>query len=248
MRKADNFNLISIIVPAYKQEKTIIKDIKNLEESIASIKIPYEIIVVVDGFVDKTYEKVQELKSKKIKILGYKENLGKGYAVKFGVQQANGDLIGFIDAGMDVDPAEIAVAIDLLRLSNADIVVGSKLHPDSKVNYPFERRIMSWGYRALTHIMFGFSVRDTQVGMKIFKKKAARDIFTKILVKKFAFDIEVLAVAYSLGYSIVESPININFQQKNTISSTNFWKVIFSMLWDTTAVFYRLKLKHYYDK
>jgi glycosyltransferase involved in cell wall biosynthesis len=198
--------------------------------------------------VDKTYEKAKSIKSKNLTVLGYEKNHGKGYAVRYGVEHTNGDLIGFIDAGMDVDPAEIAVAIGLLVLNGADVVVGSKLHPDSKVNYPRERRVLSWGYRAMTHMMFGFSVRDAQVGLKLFRRKAAKDIFSRILVKKFAFDIEILAVAYALGYKIVESPIKIDFKQNSTISSKNFWRVIFSMLWDTSAVFYRLKIKHYYDK
>src|SRR5258708_28877698 len=149
---------------------------------------------------------------------------------------------------MDLDPTEISIMLDIMDWNNADIVIGSKLHPDSKVNYPIGRKILSWGYRTLTHILFGFKVRDTQVGLKIFKKRVAKEVFSKIIVKRFAFDIEVLAVAYKLGYTkIYEAPIKLDFNKASSITSSNFWKNIFWMLWDTVAVFYRLKILNYYE-
>ena len=242
---------LSLVVPAYKQEKTIVQDVKNLDKVLSSLHLKYEIIVVVDGFLDKTYEKISNQKSviRNLKVYGYEKNYGKGYAVKYGMLKAQGDIIGFIDAGMDLDPSEISVALDLMEWNKADIIIGSKLHPESKVNYPFWRKILSWGYRTLTHILFGFNVKDTQVGMKFFRKKVAHEVFSKIVIKRYAFDIEVLTVAYKLGYKkIYESPVKLNFQRAAGIGTSNFWKVIFWMLWDTVAVFYRLKVLRYYDK
>jgi len=243
--------LLSLVVPAYKQEKTIVEDIKNLDKVLSSFSFKHEIIVVVDGSPDKTYDllKNQESKIKDLKLINYEKNQGKGYAVKRGVLEAQGDIIGFIDAGMDLDPSEISVALDLMDWNNADIIVGSKLHPESKVNYPFSRLFLSWGYRTLNRLLFGFSVKDTQVGFKFFKKKVAKDVFSAIIIKRFAFDIEVLAVAQEQGYTrIFESPIKLNFNRASSIVSGSFWKTIYNMLWDTAAVFYRLRVLHYYDK
>jgi glycosyltransferase involved in cell wall biosynthesis len=240
--------LISMIVPAYKQQKTIVTDIKVLSYALSSLPMNYEIIVVVDGFLDDTFKKAKGLKINNLTVIGYEKNLGKGFAVKHGVEIAKGDIIGFIDAGMDINASTISLMLDLMEWNKADVIVGSKLHPESKVNYPLWRKILSWGYRTLTHIMFGFSVRDTQVGLKIFKKKVAKDVFSRIVVKRFAFDIEVLALAYKLGYKkIFEAPIQLDFRA-GSISSTNFWKIILWMLWDTLAVYYRLNLLHYYDR
>ncbi len=244
------FKSLSLVVPAYKQEKTIVTDIKNLNKTLSTLPYKYEVIVVVDGFLDKTYQKLQDLipKIKELKVYGYEKNHGKGYAVKYGMLKAQGDVIGFIDAGMDLDPSEISVALDLMDWNNADIIIGSKLHPESKVNYPLWRKILSWGYRTLTHILFGFNVKDTQVGMKFFRKKVAHDVFSRIVIKRYAFDIEVLTVAYQLGYhKIYESPIKLNFKQ-GSITSLSFWEIVMSMLWDTIAVFYRLRIVHYYDR
>lgn len=245
----DRVNLLSLIVPAYKQEKTIVKDIKNLDKVLSSLSIKHEILIVVDGYLDRTHERAQLLKSKSVKIFGYRKNKGKGFAIKHGVRKAKGDTIGFIDAGMDLDPTEISIMIDIMIWNDADIVMGSKLHPESKVNYPKARKILSWGYRKVTHILFGFKVKDTQVGFKIFKRKVARRVFSRVIVKRFAFDIEVLAVAHKLGYTkIFEAPIMLNFRGAGTITSKNFWNIVFWMLWDTAAVFYRLKILRYYDK
>jgi glycosyltransferase involved in cell wall biosynthesis len=243
--------LLSLIVPAYRQEKTIVEDVKNLDKILSSFPFKHEIIVVIDGFLDKTYDLLQDQRPsiKELRVFGYKKNHGKGYAIKYGVEKAKGDVVGFIDAGMDLDPSEISVALDLMEWNKADIIVGSKLHPESKVDYPFTRKILSWGYRNLTHLLFGFNIRDTQVGFKFFKKKVAKDVFPRIIIKRFAFDVEILTVAYKLGYTrIYESPIKLNFSGVSSITSSSLWSVIFSMLWDTAAVFYRLKILHYYEK
>jgi glycosyltransferase involved in cell wall biosynthesis len=240
--------LLSIVVPAYKQEKTIVKDIKNIEDTLKDLGYNYEIIIVIDGFIDKTYTMALTLRSKKIKILGYKVNQGKGHAIRYGMLHAKGDIIGFIDAGMDIHPAGFSMLLNHMEWYNADIIVGSKLHPVSKVAYPFYRTVLSWGYRLFTMTLFGFKVRDTQVGLKFFKRKVIQDVLPRLLVKKYAFDIELLAVAYALGYKrIYEAPIEITFKD-GSITSGNLWRIIYFMLWDTMAVFYRLRIKHYYYK
>lgn len=252
MRRERNFkiNLLSIVIPAYKQEKTIVKDIKNICKVLDEFRYKYELIVVVDGIIDSTYEKVSKLKSSKIKIIAYEINQGKGHAIRHGMLHAKGNIIGFIDAGMDIHPAGFRMLLNHMEWYGADVIVGSKLHSVSKVSYPFYRTILSWGYRLLTWSLFGFKVKDTQVGLKFFKKKVVKDVFPKLLVKSYAFDIEMLAVAYSFGYKrIYEAPIEINFKLENSsIISKQLWKAILFMIWDTLAVFYRLKILNYYTK
>lgn len=240
-------SLLSVVIPAYKQEKTIIRDVKQVENTLQTLGYNYEIIIVVDGMTDNTYKYALTLKSARVKVIAYEKNQGKGHAIRSGMLEAKGDIIGFIDAGMDIDPSGFAMLLNHMAWYNADIIVGSKLHPVSKVNYPLWRIIMSWGYRYLTRILFGFMVRDTQVGLKFFKRKVIKDVLPRLLVKAYAFDIEILAVAYRLGYRrIYEAPIEINFK-KNTITPKNLWPTIYKMLWDTIAVFYRLRILHYYD-
>ena len=241
--------LLSIVIPAYKQEKTILQDIDELEESLKELKINYELIVVIDGNLDKTFDEVKKINRKHVKVYMYEKNEGKGYAVKYGMSRAKGDIIGFIDAGMDISPASISMLLSHMIWYNADIIVGSKLHPVSQVNYPLIRQFLSWGYRNFTHLLFGFKVRDTQVGLKIFKKKVAKDVFPRLTVKQFAFDIEMLAVAHTLGYHrIFEAPIRLNFKGASSVTSIGLWKVILLMIRDTLAIFYRIRITQYYRK
>lgn len=242
-----NINLISLVVPAYKEEKTIFNNIKNLDEVLSNTSYNYEIIVVVDGFLDNTFRNAKRINKKHIKVLGYEQNQGKGHAVRYGMLRSKGDIIGFIDSGMDISASGISILLDYMLWQDADIMIGSKLHPESKVNYPLFRRILSWGYRSLTHFLFGFNVRDTQVGLKFFKKEVVEKVFPKLLVKAFAFDVEVLAVANAYGYKkIYEGPVELNFNDASSITSKNFWVIILLMLWDTMAIFYRLKILKYY--
>jgi glycosyltransferase involved in cell wall biosynthesis len=240
--------LISIIIPAYKQEKTIRKDLAIVNESIAgglSSDYDYEIICVVDGEVDNTLNEAKKVKSEKIKVLSYKENKGKGYAVRFGMRNAKGDLISFLDSGMDISPKGVMMLLAHMEWYNADIVVGSKRHPVSMVNYPPLRRILSFGYHFGVRTLFGLHLRDTQSGLKIFKRKVVDAILPRLLVKRYAMDIEMLAVARSLGFTrIYEAPIEVKFDQS---TSRIKWSTSFKMAWDTLAVFYRLRILRYYD-
>lgn len=244
-----NIKFLSIVVPAYKQEKTIVHDIESLDRVLSGLSYKYEIIIVVDGFLDNTYEIAKKINNKNLRILGYRNNKGKGYAVKYGMLEAHGDVIGFIDAGMDINAAGISILLDSMVWNDADIVIGSKLHPESKkINYPFFRKVLSWGFRTLTHMLFGFSVMDTQVGLKFFKREVIRKVFPKLSVKTFAFDVEILAVSNEMGYKkIYEGPVELNFNGGSSITSGNFWKIIFLMLWDTIIVFYRLKILKAYN-
>lgn len=245
-----NINLLSVVIPAYKQEKTIVRDIDVLRDVLSKLPYKFEIIVVVDGNLDDTFKNAKKTSWSNVKVFGYEENQGKGYAVKYGMLKAKGDVIGFIDAGMDVRPAGISILLDSMIWRDADIIIGSKLHPESKrINYPFFRKILSWGYRTLTHLLFGFNVRDTQVGLKFFKREVVEKVFPKLLVKTFAFDVEILALANSFGFKkIYEGPVELNFNGGSSITSGNFWKIILLMLWDTFAVFYRLKIRNNYNR
>lgn len=246
--KRENLQL-SLIIPAYKQEKTIKKDLQRIKDTMDQLPVSYELIVVVDGEVDDTVKEAKKVRSPNIYVTGYKHNHGKGYAVRFGIAQAKGDIIGFLDSGMDINPKGIAMFLQYFDWYNADIIIGSKLHPASKVVYPWQRKIISYGYRLLVKVLFGLSIRDTQVGMKFYKRKVLEDVLPRLLVKAYAFDIELLAVAYRLAYKkIYEAPIELELDfKKSSITSKNFWKVILLTLWDTLAVYYRMKILKYYD-
>lgn len=246
-QQLNNKRLLSIVVPAYKQETTIKKDLETIDKVLSSGLSDYdfEIICVVDGQVDKTYENAMKVSSPHVKVYSYEQNNGKGYAVRFGMARSKGNVVSFLDAGMDISPASVMMLMAHMEWYNADIVVGSKRHPVSRVNYPLFRRIYSIGYHLVVKILFGLPLTDTQSGIKVFKREVMEKIMPRLLVKKYAMDIEMLAVAKYLGFDrIYEAPIEVTFDAG---TSSVRWKTIFRMLWDTLTVFYRIRILHYYD-
>lgn len=243
---------ISVIVPAFKQEKTIIRDLKKIKEVLDKLRYPTELICVVDGKVDGTFDKASRFANKfsNVRVIGYESNKGKGYAVRFGMAQSKGDIVGFIDSGMDLNPNGLAMLLEHFEWYNADIIVGSKRHPVSKVYYPWQRRVLSLGYQILVRLLFELKIKDTQVGMKFFRNEVLKKVLPRLLVKAFAFDVEILAVSNYLGYKrIYEAPVDIKlrFGGVSTVTSEKFLKTVFWMLWDTLAVFYRLRITRYYS-
>src|SRR3989338_8924905 len=246
--------MVSVVIPSYRAEKFIGKSLLKIKEVLDSLSIDYEIICVDDGSTDKSLNKARNVASKfpvKIRVVGYKNNLGKGYAVKFGMAKAKGDIVGFMDAGMDINPVGIQMLLSHFEWYDADIIVGSKRHPVSKVHYTKFRALISFVYQMLVKLLFGLKVRDTQVGIKFFRREVLEKVLPRVLVKAFAFDVELLVVANSLGFRrIYEAPVEMKMKFAggiSTIASKGFIRVSFKTFWDTAAVFYRLKLLHYYD-
>ncbi|OGC70094.1 hypothetical protein A2415_00655 [candidate division WWE3 bacterium RIFOXYC1_FULL_39_7] len=242
--------LVSIIIPAFKQEKSIKEDVRRIYNVMTKTRWDFEIIVVVDGFLDGTFDEAKKVNLAEVTVIGYKENKGKGYAVRYGMARAVGDYVSFIDAGMDIDPNGISMLMEHMEWYNADVIVGSKGHPVSKTNYPIIRRLYSLGYHLLVRILFGLKIKDTQTGLKVYRREVLEKILPRLLVKRFAFDIEILAVSHYLGFRrIFEAPVEINWNDENT----NFTPLIIFdrnirlMLVDTAAIFYRLKILRYYD-
>lgn len=241
--------LISVILPTFKQEKTILRDINKIVSALEELRYDYELIVVVDGMADKTYEEAKKIKNKKVKVVGYETNHGKGYAVRYGMAKSKGDIIGFMDAGGDLNEKWLSMMLEHFRWYNADIIIGSKRHPVSIINYPAGRKILSWGYQILIKILFGLNIRDSQVGMKLYRREVLEKVLPRLIVKNFAFDIEILVVAYKLGYKrIFEAPVEIDFTHvTSSITSKSLWRVIYATMLDTLAIFYRLKILRYYN-
>jgi len=240
-------DFLSVIVPAYKQEKTIVKDLRNIESVLKTMNCDYEIICVVDGKVDRTYEKASRINSSKIKSYLYRENHGKGYAVRYGMARSRGNIVAFLDSGMDINPQGIPLLLEHMRWYDSDIIVGSIRHSASKViGYPLKRKIFSIGYHLFTRLVFGLNITDSQRGLKIFKRGVLEKVLPRLMVKRFAFDIEMLSVARLLGYKkIHDGPVEMDarrFKYSSIKSST-----VLSMFRDTLAVFYRLKIINYYS-
>lgn len=236
---------LSVVVPIYKQEKTIESDLLRIKKVLDKLRYTSELIGVVDGFVDDSFKNASKVPG--VKIIGYPTNKGKGHAIRFGMANSKGDIIAFIDSGMEIDPNGISMILEHMEWYNADIIIGSKRHPVSQINYPFERRIISSTYQLFVRLFIGLNVTDTQLGLKVYKRKVLEDILPRLIVKRYAFDLEMLAVAYSLGYRrIYEAPIKVNYNFTDLTHASTI-KSMWQAFIDTMAIIYRLKILNYYS-
>jgi glycosyltransferase involved in cell wall biosynthesis len=242
-------HFLSVIVPVYQQEKTIKKDILSIIRTLDQIRYPYELIAVIDGkSTDNSFNIIKLIKHPHLKVVGYAQNHGKGYAIRYGMAHTTGDYVAFIDSGMEIDPNGISILLEHMEWYNADIVVGSKFHPASQINYPFHRRIISFGAHLISLFLLRINLHDTQAGIKIFRQSVLNKILPRLLIKTFAFDLEMLAVSKYLGFNrIYEAPIKLNYDFSSTHLNSSFLIAVFLCLKDARAVFYRLYIIHYYD-
>ncbi len=234
---------LSVIVPIYKAEKFIFKNLLEMEKKIGKTFPNFEIIAVVDGFVDDSFKEAKKAESEHIKVRGYEKNQGKGNALKYGFEHSIGEYITFVDCDMDIDPEQLSNFIPYL--SNADLVIGSKRHSFSLVEYPLIRKILSEGFSIYSRLILGISLKDTQTGMKLMKREVLEIIMPMIMIKKYAFDLELCFLAQKHNFRFVEAPIYIKYQ---FTGSGIGGQSIYGMFIDTLAIRYRYTILKYYQK
>lgn len=237
--------LVSILVPVYNMEKNIERNINILTEKISPFISNFEIIISDDGSEDNSKNAIEKICNENKNIIGVysKENHGKGNALKRACEIANGKYIIFCDGDMEIDPSQLENFFDIMHKENADIVIGSKRHKNSVVNYSNVRKLISFVYFMFVKIFFHLPIQDTQTGLKLFKREAIINVFPRILVKAFAYDLEVLVACNSNGKKIASAPVIVN-------PNRHFGFIKLSVLWktfiDTLAIFYRLNIVKFY--
>ena len=238
---------VSILVPVYNIEKNIEKNINILIEKISPFMTNFEIIISDDGSDDNSKKAIEKICAENKNIIGVysKENHGKGNALKRACEIANGKYIIFCDGDMEIDPSQLENFFEIMNKENADIVIGSKRHKNSVVNYSNTRKIISFVYFMFVKIFFHLPIQDTQTGLKLFKREAIINIFPRILVKAFAYDLEVLVACNSNGKKIVSAPVIVNPNRHFGLIKLNvLWKTFI----DTLAIFYRLNIVKFYKE
>ena len=232
---------LSFVVPAYNEEDFIEDSLDELDAAVKDKNLSYEIVVINDGSRDKTLEKVMHYANINchVKVISYSENVGKGYALKTGFMQTCGDVVIFADGDMEIDLCTISRYLEALEYG--DIVIASKNHPDSSVVVPLVRRILSFSFNGLVRFLTGVPLRDTQSGLKAMKKSAFVKVFPRLAVKRYAFDVELLAVANLYGLKIVELPVKMKLDA--SFKPRQMWLMFFDLL----GIAYRLRVIHWYQ-
>lgn len=233
---------LSFVVPAYNEEDFIEDTLESIDGVIKDKNLPYEIVVVDDGSRDGTLANAQRYAGKNghVKVVSYSKNFGKGHAVKAGFMQATGNIVIFTDGDNEIDLRTISEYLEALNYG--DIVIASKRHKNSQVEVPLSRRIFSETFNALVRLLTGVPLKDTQSGLKAMRKNAFTHIFPRLAVKRYAFDVELLAVANLYGLKVVEMPVNIKLDAK--FKPNEMWRMFIDLL----GITYRLRIIHWYQR
>jgi glycosyltransferase involved in cell wall biosynthesis len=206
---------LSVVMPLYNEGAQITS---NVEQTLPPLRLlgPFEIILVNDGSSDNSGEEIARLAEKypgEISSLHLPRS-GKGEALRRGALAARGAYVVFLDADLDIPPEQILFFVAIQRVKKADAVIGSKMHPDSTVDYPLIRRIYSLGYFWLVKMLFGLKVRDTQTGLKLVRRDLLLKALEKTESRGFTLDLELLVRLAQLRAVMVEAPVVVEYKMK----------------------------------
>lgn len=217
----------SLVVPFYKfgDKERLEADIEKKYSALKDFLLnDFELIYVSDGIVSNEEKEALGKKDKllskfpNLTILENERNMGKGFSVRKGMKIATGDFIGFMDFESEVDTKYIKEALETLEKSDADFLIPDRFNKKSVYKTHFSRKIMSIGYLIFNKILFGFSFPDSQAGFKIFRKESFKKILDKLTIDRFAFDIEIIALAKKEKLKYLQVPIR--YVRKSSIKTT----------------------------
>ena len=214
---------ISLIVPAYNEADRIAGSLETLASFLTGQSDTYEVLVVNDGSRDSTPEIVRERAPEvfgetPVELLEYGANRGKGYAVRYGIEKSQGDYVVFSDTDLSAPIDQVPKLIASLE-SGADIAIGSRRMPESKViGLPFQRRVMSRFFSTLSRWLVLPGIRDTQCGFKAYRAKVAKELAEKQTIDGYTFDVEHLLIARKRGFVIEEVPVRWIYTEGSQIN------------------------------
>jgi len=230
---------LSVIIPAHNEEDNIKTTVESIYNYLDGRTLTHEIIVVVNGSSDKTAEITQSLVEiiPTLRIINLPIG-GKGFAVKEGMKEASGDFQLFTDADNSTSIDHIEKMMPYFDQGFGVVIasIAAKGHKIEKGSEPFWRVLFGKMGNLFIRIMAVPGIYDTQRGFKIFTAKAASDIFPKITIAKWGFDVEALALARRFGYKIKEVAIN----WKNNPNSHVGLKAYVQVLFETMQVRWNL--------
>lgn len=229
--------MLSVIVPAYRAASTIYQNLCELLDALDGLDVPYEVVVVPDGADDDTAKQAAQ-HDDRIHLAGYPDHRGKGFAVRHGITHCGGEHIAYIDADMELRPGGLGPLLALVE-GGADVALGSKRHPASRVRYPLFRRLQSVLYQGLVRALFDLDVSDTQTGLKVFRGDLLREVAPTLVCDGFAMDLELLVALRDHGARFAEGPVRLDYRFASTIGPRDALVVLAD-----TARIYRRWLTH----
>jgi glycosyltransferase involved in cell wall biosynthesis len=239
--------LTSLVLPTYNPGKRLDQTWDQLQHFLAHHRRPWEVLFVCDGCTDGTLDRLEQLTrtvspgvgspGSSVRVLAYQPNRGKGHAVRRGLEAARGAWRIFTDVDLAYPPADILAVAERLW-QGADVVIGSRSHPESRVSLP--PRLHGYAFRRhLQGLLFGWVVRrllplshhDTQAGLKGFSASAVHRLLPHLVCNGFGFDCELLTACSRLGLTVTESPVCVRFDDDKSTTGLRSALLTLGELW-----------------
>jgi glycosyltransferase involved in cell wall biosynthesis len=239
---------VSVIVPVYNESEVLAANVQKISTYLSANFARHELIVVDDGSEDDSPEVIRQLIQRipNLHPVCYRPNRGKGYAVRAGARFASGEWVAIVDADLEVPIEMLPDFFEVQKRTGAMIVIGSKRHGKSQVVYPKDRMLLSGGYNRLVRVLFKLHLTDTQLGFKLFHSSVLQDIVDPMLVKRYAFDLELLVAESMRGVKIVEAPVSLEFSRPG--SGRLSLSTSTSVMLETAGIWYRRYITGYYSQ
>ncbi len=193
---------VSIVVPAYNERPVINRLVQDTLTVISGYTKHFEVLVIDDGSVDRTFEEVCKIKNKSLKVIRNPRNIGKTKTILNGFAIAKGSIVCFIDADYQYDPRDLPKLIETVK-RGADLCVGYRKHRQDT----FYRRFMSWGFNRFNRLLFSIISKDVNCGLKAFRTESFKAIKLHYLSAKWFIDTEILARYRHNNYKVEEVPV-----------------------------------------
>jgi dolichyl-phosphate beta-glucosyltransferase len=201
----------TIVIAAYNEEKRLPETLGKIQAYLTATDLQAEVVVVDDGSTDNTAALVRTLSQgmRGLRLISYPRNRGKGYALRMGVLSSRGGLVLVTDADLSTPIEELDTLIQHISSQTHQIAIGSRALPLSEIleAQPRWRRGMSQLFNRIVKVLVIDGFSDTQCGFKLFNGEVARRLFDEARIDRFAYDVEILALAKKNGYRVAEVPI-----------------------------------------
>ena len=215
---------LSVVIPAYNEAVRLATSLPTVVDYLRKHWPESELIVVDDGSTDDTAETARDILndtgSLRTSVISYKSNLGKGRAVRLGLQAARSDIALFSDADLSTPITEVPKLTEPITRGDFDVTFGSRALDRSLigVHQPWRREQGGRMFNLVVRLATGLPFWDTQCGLKAFRMKACRPIVEAATVDRFGFDVELLYVAYRAGLRLKEIPVHWNHDADSKLS------------------------------
>ena len=241
--------LVSVVIPAYNEESRLGPALTAVFAHFATTGVPVEVVVVDDGSADGTAALVEAARrdEPRLRLVRFPANRGKGAAVRAGSLAATGSLVLISDADLSTPIAEFDRLLARMRQTASDVVIGSRGLASSRieVRQPFWREGMGKVFNRVVRALTGLRQKDTQCGFKLVDREKTAPIFRKMVVDRFAFDVELLCLAQLAGLRILEEPV---VWRNSPASRVSPLKDSWNMLRDVMRIRRRIRTGFYRER